>query len=43
MSIFKACDVRGVYPTEINEAKVYRIGRAVATVLERKTVVVGGV
>ena len=29
MSIFKDCDVRGIYPTEIDEAAAHRIGRAV--------------
>jgi len=42
MSIFKACDVRGLYPDEIDEKRVYRIGRAIGTVLDSKTVVVGG-
>jgi phosphomannomutase len=26
--IFKAYDVRGIYPTELNEDTAYRIGRA---------------
>ena len=42
MSIFKACDIRGVYPGDINEENVRRIGRAVATVLGGGDVVVGG-
>ncbi len=42
MDIFRACDVRGIYPDEINEDKAYRIGRAIATELEWKTVVVAG-
>jgi phosphomannomutase len=33
-SIFKAYDVRGVYPTEIDEAVVRRIGRAFVTYLD---------
>ena len=40
--IFKACDVRGVYPGEIDERSAYRIGRAVGTILGTGTVVVGG-
>ena len=42
MSIFKACDVRGVYPDELDEEMARRIGRAVATTLGPRTVVVGG-
>ncbi len=46
--IFKAYDIRGVYPTEINEEVVYRVGRAFYTFfckkLEKKklSIVVGG-
>ncbi len=39
--IFKAYDVRGVYPEEINEDAAYRIGRAFAVFLGCKKVVVG--
>jgi len=39
---FKACDVRGVYPGEIDEEAVCRMGRAIGTVLDGKPVVVGG-
>jgi phosphomannomutase/phosphoglucomutase len=42
MSIFKPCDIRGRYPREIDAAKAYRIGRAVATTLGGQPVVVGG-
>jgi phosphomannomutase/phosphoglucomutase len=42
MSIFKACDIRGVYPDEINENKAYRIGRAVATMLDGGRVLTAG-
>ncbi len=42
MSIFKACDVRGIYPDEINEEKVYRIGRAIGTIIESAPILVGG-
>lgn len=42
MSIFKACDVRGIYPSEISEETAYRIGRAIATIIDGGTVVVGG-
>ena len=40
-NIFKAYDIRGIYPTELNEQTAYRIGRAFATFLGAKQVVVG--
>ena len=40
-SIFKAYDIRGVYPTEINEEMVYKIGRATVVFLKAKTIAVG--
>jgi phosphomannomutase len=40
-SIFKAYDIRGVYPTDLNEEVAYRVGRAFVTFLEVKKVVVG--
>ncbi len=42
MSIFKAYDIRGVYPTELNEEIFYKIGRAFATFTNVKRIVVGG-
>ena len=39
--IFKAYDIRGIFGTEINEEVAYKIGRAFATLLKCKTVVVG--
>lgn len=39
--IFKAYDIRGIYPTEINENDAYAIGRAVAAHLETKCLGVG--
>ena len=33
MSIFKDCDIRGIYDSEINEESVYRIGRGLAAML----------
>jgi phosphomannomutase len=39
--IFKAYDIRGVYPTELNEEAAYLIGRAFVTFLEVPTVLVG--
>jgi len=41
MGIFRAYDVRGKYPSEINEGVAYSIGRAFATIFGG-TVVVGG-
>jgi len=48
MSIFKACDIRGVYGEELDEAIVERIGRAIGSLLAERyphaspAVVVGG-
>lgn len=39
--IFKAYDIRGIYPTEINEETMYRIGRAVVSHFDAKKVAVG--
>lgn len=38
---FKAYDIRGVMPTEINEELAYRVGRAYADLYQPKTVAVG--
>lgn len=40
-SIFKSYDIRGIYPTEINEAVAEKIGKAFVTYLKAKKVVVG--
>jgi len=40
-SIFKAYDIRGLYPEEINEAIAYQIGRAFVDYLGCKHVVIG--
>jgi phosphomannomutase len=40
-AIFKAYDVRGVYPAEIDEEAVYKITQAYAKLLDAKTVVLG--
>ncbi len=42
MSIFKACDIRGRYPDEIDEDISYKIGRAIGTVSKSKAVLVCG-
>ncbi len=39
--IFKAYDIRGIYPTELNEQAAYLIGRAFVTFLGASTVIVG--
>ena len=40
-SIFKAYDIRGVYPTDLNENIAYLVGRAFVTFLGANRVVVG--
>ncbi len=42
MNIFKACDIRGVFPEEINPAIVLKIARAAGSLINEKRVVVGG-
>lgn len=42
MSIFKDCDIRGIYQEELDEKKAYRIGGAVGTLLEGRDIVVCG-
>lgn len=39
--IFKAYDIRGIYPTDLNEEVAYAIGRAFVTFLEVDKVIVG--
>ena len=39
--IFKAYDIRGIYPNQLNEEAAYAIGRAFATFLKVDTVIVG--
>ncbi len=34
--IFKAYDIRGIYPSELNEETAYRIGRGFATLLQKE-------
>lgn len=40
-TIFKAYDIRGIYPTQLNEAIARAIGRAFVTLLGAETVIVG--
>jgi len=42
MTIFKPYDIRGIYPSEINEKIVYNIARACAKYFEGESVLVGG-
>lgn len=42
MSIFKACDIRGTYGTELNESISFNIGKAIGTLMNGKTITVGG-
>lgn len=39
--IFKAYDIRGIYPDELNEEIAYKVGRAFATFLKPEEVIVG--
>jgi phosphomannomutase len=39
--IFKAYDIRGIYPTDLNEDAAYAIGRAFVTFLQAEQVLVG--
>lgn len=39
--IFKAYDIRGIYPTDIDEKTVYNIGRAMTVFLKAKKIAVG--
>jgi len=41
MSIFKAYDIRGIYPEQLNEEIAYKIGRAFVEFLKCKNVVIG--
>ncbi len=40
-SIFKAYDIRGIYPTDLDEEIAYRVGRAFAVLLSARQVIVG--
>lgn len=42
MSIFKACDIRGSYPDEIENKIVFKIGKAFGALVKNKTVIVAG-
>lgn len=40
-SIFRDYDIRGIYPSQLNEKTVFRIGQAIAVYLNCKTIAVG--
>jgi len=40
-SIFKAYDIRGIYPDDINEETVYNIGRALVAYTKAENIVIG--
>lgn len=40
-NIFRAYDIRGIYPNELNEQVAFKIGQAAAVFLKSKTMVVG--
>ena len=42
MSIFKDCDIRGIYPTEIDETVACRIGMALAAIYPEARLRIGG-
>ncbi len=42
MSIYKDCDIRGLYSYEFTDATAYKIGRAIAYIREEKEVLVCG-
>lgn len=42
MSIFKTCDIRGLYGSELDDDTAYRLGRAVASRWSGQETVVGG-
>ncbi|NLG49500.1 MAG: phosphomannomutase/phosphoglucomutase [Chloroflexi bacterium] len=42
MSIFKSCDIRGVYGSELTEDTAYRLGRAVGSRMSGQHIIVGG-
>lgn len=41
LDIFRAYDIRGIYPQEVNEELAYKIGQAYAKFLNPKTVILG--
>ncbi|MHB1458300.1 MAG: phosphomannomutase/phosphoglucomutase [Armatimonadota bacterium] len=42
MSVYKACDIRGIYGTDLTDDDAYLIGRAAGALLTDREIVVGG-
>jgi phosphomannomutase/phosphoglucomutase len=42
MSIFKDCDIRGIYPYELNSDMAYRVGKAVGRLITGQSILVCG-
>jgi len=42
MSIYKACDIRGIFGRDLDEHTAYLIGRAVGSIMNGQTLAVGG-
>jgi phosphomannomutase/phosphoglucomutase len=42
VSIYKECDIRGIFGTELTEEIAYNIGRAIGTIIDGKNVLVCG-
>ena len=42
MSIYKDCDIRGIFNEDIDSETAYHIGRSIGTIMQGKTLVVGG-
>lgn len=41
MNPFKSYDIRGVYPTDINEEFAYKLGKAIAKFFKQDTIIIG--
>ncbi|WP_169833036.1 phosphomannomutase/phosphoglucomutase [Geosporobacter ferrireducens] len=42
MSIYKDCDIRGIFNEDLEGETAYHIGRSIGTIMQNKTLVVGG-
>ena len=42
MSIYKECDIRGIYNHEFDEKDAYEIGRSIGTIMTGKNLVLCG-
>ncbi|MBW3019514.1 phosphomannomutase/phosphoglucomutase [Candidatus Woesearchaeota archaeon] len=41
MGVFRAYDIRGIYPSELDETLAYKIGRAIVLYLKSKSIAIG--